>query len=91
MNEQKKFKINELRLKIDEIDNNLLEILNKRASTVIEIGKIKKNNKLNIFDPQREKKMYERLLKLNKGPMKNDMVKEIFQSIIDKLKKLQIN
>ena len=91
MNEQKKFKINELRLKIDEIDKNLLEILNKRASTVIEIGKIKKNNKLNIFDPQREKKMYERLLKLNKGPMKNDMVKEIFQSIIDKLKKLQIN
>ena len=81
--------LEKLRSQIDELDNTLLKLLNKRAKCVIKIGKIKQKENKGVLVPLREKELLDRLLTVNKGPMKDEMVIYLFQQIIDTLKDLQ--
>ena len=81
--------LEKIRSRIDELDSELLKLLNKRAECVIKIGKIKQKEKQDILVPLREKELMDRLLSVNKGPMKDAMVIYLFQQIIDTLKELQ--
>jgi chorismate mutase/prephenate dehydratase len=74
--------IDELRQEIDQIDDNILELLNKRAKCVIEIGKIKQSQNKPLYVPSREKAIYERLKSINKGPFPNESLKSVFREII---------
>ena len=71
-----------LRKEIDEIDNEILMLLNKRAVTVIEIAHIKRNEKTKFYSPEREREILERLTNLNKGPFPNDTLKVIYREIL---------
>ena len=81
--------LEKLRLNIDELDSELLKLLNERAKYVIKIGKIKQKEKTDVLVPLREKELLDRLLSVNKGPMKDAKVIYLFQQIIDTLKDLQ--
>ena len=81
--------LEKLRSCIDELDQELLKLLNERAKCVIKIGKIKQKEKKDILVPMREKELLERLLKANKGPITDAMMRDLFQQIIDVLKDLQ--
>ena len=81
--------LDKLRSRIDELDSELLKLLNERAKCVTKIGKIKHKEKKDVLVPLREKEVLARLLKANKGPMKDVMVMYLFQQIIDVLKELQ--
>ena len=48
-------KIQELRKKIDELDDKIIDLLNQRAKIVIEVGDIKKAEKLDFHSPNRER------------------------------------
>ena len=61
-----------LRKEIDEVDNEILRLLNKRALTVIEIAHIKRHEQTKFYSPEREREILERLTTLNKGPFPND-------------------
>ena len=78
-----------LREHIDELDAELLALLNERAKCVMKIGAIKQKEKTEVFVPQREIELLDRLTSLNQGPMTEEMVLHIFQEIIDTLKELQ--
>jgi chorismate mutase/prephenate dehydratase len=71
-----------LRKEIDEIDNEILRLLNKRAVTVIEIAHIKRNEKTKFYSPEREREILERLTILNKGFFPNDTLKVIYREIL---------
>ena len=81
--------LEKLRSRIDELDSELLKFLNERAKCVIKIGKIKMKEKKGVLDTLREKELLERLRTVNKGPLTDAMVMDIFQQIIDTLKDLQ--
>ena len=89
MNDSTKNRIAELREKIDAVDAELLSTLNRRASLVIEVGRIKQQQQARILDSEREALLMARLLDLNQGPLKDEMVQRLFQSIIETLKQLQ--
>ncbi len=74
--------IGELRKKIDAIDDSILEILNERAELVKEVGKVKAHGKSEFYVPNREKEIYERLTRNNKGPFSNESIMAIFREII---------
>jgi 3-deoxy-7-phosphoheptulonate synthase / chorismate mutase len=93
-------KLEELREQIDFTNEKLLESLNYRASLIQKISEYKDEMGLEHFDSEREQKMFEHLFKLNKGPLPNRFVKEIFTAIfttslqymgIEKGKKLLIS
>ena len=64
-----KMSIEQLRSRINKIDDELLALLNERAKVVIEIGRLKKENGGQIYSPDREREVFDRLLKANKGPL----------------------
>ena len=75
-------KLKKLRSEIDRIDDKILELLNKRASLVIEIGRIKLEGKRDFYAPEREKEIYQRLTQNNQGPFPNQALKNIFREIM---------
>ncbi len=77
------------RRQIDEIDSRLLELLNERARYSVEIGKIKKRLGLPIFSPERERKIFERLLAANTGPLSEAAVRRLFERIVDENRSLE--
>lgn len=81
--------IGDWRLKIDEIDSEILNLLNKRAKFSIEIGKIKKLQRLPIHSPKREKFIIERVLRENRGPLQSDGIRHIFERIIDESRHIE--
>jgi len=57
--------LRKLREEIDRIDEEILSLLNKRAGLAKEIGKIKKEKNLQIHVPERERAIFEKILRLN--------------------------
>ena len=76
----------ELRSQIDTLDDELLEVLNRRAVLVREVGKKKRDGALAMHDPEREQKIYARLeAKLGKTPQAafpGPSIRPIFREII---------
>ena|SRR5579871_5531088 len=77
------------RKKIDEMDLKLVELINQRAAAAREIGKLKNHTDLPIYEPDREKLVFENVRKANRGPLPDSEVQHIFERIIDVMRKLQ--
>ena len=82
-------RIDEIRKEIDLIDNQLLRLFNERASSAIELGQIKKEKGLNIYDPDRELGIIETMLKQNEGPLDEKAVRGLFQRLIDESRRIE--
>jgi len=78
-----------LREKIDKIDNQILRLLNQRTRAVQEIAKLKEKARQEFYAPHREKKIVERLLKKNKGPLPQEALRGIFQEILNASRYIQ--
>ena len=74
--------LEKLRREIDQIDNEILKLLNKRAEVVIGIAHIKRNEKAKFYSPKREREILERLTALNKGPFPHETLKVIYREIL---------
>ena len=79
----------ELRQKIDKVDLELLNALNQRAKLVMEVGKIKQKEQIEVLDKDREVALMKSLSEHNTGPLDEEMLQDLFQSIINILKRLQ--
>jgi len=74
--------LNLIRQNIDTIDSELLELLTKRAALVHQVGEVKKRDNLQIYAPERENALLERLMKLNAGRLPEVSVKAIYREIM---------
>ncbi|MDX2481199.1 MAG: chorismate mutase [Desulfuromusa sp.] len=81
--------IDTIRIKINQLDNDLLRIFNERAALALEIGKIKKQLDLPIYDPKREKLIFDRIQKENNGPLDNAAIIRLFERVIDESRSLE--
>lgn len=81
--------IDEIRLKINQLDEQLLKIFNERAALALEIGEIKKELDLPIYDPKREKLIFEKMKKENPGPLDDDAIVRMFERVIDESRRLE--
>ncbi len=77
------------RRKIDEIDRQLIRLLNERARCAQEVGKLKRNTSMPIYEPDREKIVFENVNRENQGPLPESEVRHIYERIIDVMRKLQ--
>ena len=81
--------IDDWRKRIDEIDTKILELLNERITCVTKIAEIKNQRGIPVFVAEREKKIMERLLKQNKGPLEEINIRNIFSMIFTESKRVQ--
>jgi chorismate mutase-like protein len=76
---------------IDRIDVGILALLNERTTVVQEIGRVKQENNMAIYEPKREDKVYENVTRNNAGPLPDDAVKRVFERIMDEMRSVQRN
>ena len=77
------------RAEIDALDLRLLELLNARTRVVEEIGRIKEQMAMPIYEPKREDSVMANVLSHNTGPLDDAAVRRIFERIIDEMRSLQ--
>ena len=75
--------------RIDDLDRRILELLNDRTRIVEEIGRIKHQLDLPIYEPKREDEVFDNVTTNNTGPLTPDGVKRVFERIIDEMRNVQ--
>jgi chorismate mutase/prephenate dehydratase len=71
-----------IRKQIDIIDQDLLHLLSQRADLVHEVGVIKKKDGLQIYAPEREQALLDRLMSLNSGRLPEKSILAIYREIM---------
>ncbi|MEO6213641.1 MAG: chorismate mutase [Vicinamibacterales bacterium] len=81
--------IDELRQRIDWIDEQIVRLLNARAQCALEIGRHKKVAGLEIYQPARETDVLRHVQGLNTGPLDDGAIKRLFERVIDEARRLE--
>lgn len=74
--------LQKLRKKIDTIDEKIVTLLNQRAEEVIKISKLKKENNIAVYSPEREAAMLARLKRISRGAFSAQDVENVFREIL---------
>jgi chorismate mutase-like protein len=77
------------RERIDAVDLGILQLLSERTSIVQEIGRIKREAQLPVYEPRREDQVFANVTAHNRGPLPDDALRRIFERIIDEMRKVQ--
>lgn len=78
-----------LRKKIDQIDAKIVDLLSDRASLAQRIGRFKSRSNQEVYAPQREKEVLDRVCKLGDGPLTAQSLRAIFREIISGCRSLE--
>jgi chorismate mutase len=78
-----------LRKQIDALDDALVRLLNARAACALEIGRVKKDAGLPIYQPSREAEVLGHVQEINPGPLDDGAVRRLFERIIDEARRLE--
>jgi chorismate mutase len=78
-----------LRRSIDELDHRILELVAERVKVVLAVGQFKRENNIAVYDPERERKMLERLCGQAPEPLDADTVRRIFERLIDESRRIE--
>jgi len=78
-----------LRKKIDALDEALVRLLNARAACALEIGRVKKEVGLAVYQPSREAEVLGHVQHINPGPLDDGAVRRLFERIIDEARRLE--
>lgn len=81
--------IDDLRRRIDDIDEQLVQLLSARAACALAIGRDKKVAGLEIYQPSREAEVLAHVQRVNPGPLDNEAVKRLFERVIDEARRLE--
>ena len=75
---------------IDRVDEVLVRLLNERARCVCEIGLLKKEVGLDVYQPDREKDVLRHVRELAcEGPLGPEAIGRLFERIIDEARRLE--
>lgn len=81
--------IDDLRRRIDAIDERLVVLLNERAACALGIGEVKERFGLPIYQPAREAEVLAHVSQVNGGPLSADALVRVFERIIDEARRLE--
>jgi chorismate mutase/prephenate dehydratase len=77
--------LEELRSRIDILDQALIEVLGERAKLVVEVGRTKRQDGTPIYAPDREKRVLERALQRHHdadGPLPDRTIEAIYRELM---------
>ena len=82
--------LDELREDIDRVDEVLVRLLNERARVAVEIGRVKKERGVDVYQPEREKQVLAHVRGIAcEGPLGPDAIARLFGRIIDEARRLE--
>ncbi|HEY4380880.1 MAG TPA: chorismate mutase [Acidobacteriaceae bacterium] len=81
--------ISDWRKKIDELDEQIVQLISKRAEAAKAIGELKKVSSLPVYEPNREQAVFDHIRAVNPGPLSGTEMQDIYERIIDVMRTLQ--
>lgn len=84
-----KHDIDDLRQRIDWIDEQLVRLLNARAECALQLGHLKKERGMDIYQPAREREVLGNVQRLNTGPLDDGAIRRLFERVIDEARRLE--
>ena len=82
--------LDDLRRDIDRVDEVLVRLLNERARCACEIGRLKKQLGVDVYQPDREKQVLEHVRSVAaEGPLGPEAIARLFERIIDEARRLE--
>ena len=81
--------LEEIRARIDALDERIVELLNERARLALEIGALKRGQGLPIYAPEREQRIHERLAELSDGPLDAEGLRAVYNEIMSACRALE--
>jgi len=83
--------LSDWRRRIDQIDKKLVELLNERSHCALEIGKLKQEANIPLYQPDRENEVLENAERNNPGPLTDAAIRRLFERIIDEARAAERN
>ena len=77
------------RRKIDELDTQLVKLINERAVCAVEIGKLKQDSAMPVYEPDRERVIFDNIASLNHGPLSQIQLRQVYERLIDVMRQVQ--
>jgi chorismate mutase-like protein len=82
--------LDDLRDDIDRVDEVLVRLLNERARVACEIGRLKKELGIEVYQPEREKQVLAHVRSVAaEGPLGAEAIARLFERIIDEARRLE--
>src|SRR3954466_13821164 len=82
-------KLTPLRVRIDAIDRQILDLLSQRAGIAQEVGHVKAETNAPVFRPERELQVLRNAAQRNLGPLADGDVQTIFREIMSACRALE--
>ena len=77
------------RKQIDEMDEQIVALINKRAEAAKAIGALKAQSTLPVYEPARETEVFDHVKRINPGPLSDEQIVDVYIRIIDVMRTLQ--
>src|SRR5258705_11084092 len=82
--------LDDLRRDIARVDEVLVRLLNERARCVCEVGRLKKEQGIDVYQPDREKEVLAHVRSIGaEGPLGAEAIARLFERIIDEARRLE--
>ena len=82
-------RLDELRERLDIIDEQMMLLLSERAKVVSIVANFKRHHNMPIYVPEREASIIERLRASNPGPLPGDAVERIYRTIVEEMREFE--
>ena len=81
--------IEDWRKKIDELDEEIVGLISKRAEAAKAIGLAKKDKALPVYEPKREQDVFAHVKRINPGPLDDAELLHVYERLMDVMRTLQ--
>ena len=81
--------IEDWRKKIDAMDEELVQLISRRAEAAKAIGELKRKSTLPVYEPAREREVYAHVKRVNPGPLSDLDLLHVYERIMDVMRTLQ--
>jgi chorismate mutase len=81
--------ISDWRKRIDELDQQIVQLISKRAEAARAIGELKHKVQSPVYEPGREQTVFDNVRATNPGPLDDVELLYIYERIIDVMRTLQ--
>ncbi len=77
------------RVQIDELDEQIVALISRRAEAAKAIGELKRKVGAPVYEPGREQQVFDHVRSVNAGPLADAEMQHVFERIVDVMRTLQ--
>lgn len=86
---ERSMEIADWRKQIDEMDEQIVALISKRAEAAKAIGALKRGGSIPVYEPHREQEVFAHVKRINPGPLGDVELIQVYERLMDVMRMLQ--